>query len=300
MKFKIKPILPILLLIAVICSSCDIYFQKPVLEFTKKNNFQVIDPYIEILQNTVDSITKVKREKGFTHIDYALLWVANSAEYKALCYQAYNLAKLRLDQRLSSRRAKKPAIVLDLDETVLSNLPYYLTLYLEGEEYSEESWRIWVEHRAAEAIPGTKEFLDYAKSCNVEIFYISNRSEKSIDATFDNIAALGLPITRDHLLLKNEIDSKETRREVVRQGFEIILLIGDNLIDFNELFDKKPTSKHRDELVTKNYKDYGDKFIMLPNPLYGQWFSSLLNYDYSHNPEAKFKITKQSLLSLLH
>jgi 5'-nucleotidase (lipoprotein e(P4) family) len=300
MKFKIKPILPILLLIAVICSSCDIYFQKPVLEFTKKNKFQVIDPYIEILQNTVDSITKVKREKGFTHIDYALLWVANSAEYKALCYQAYNLAKLRLDQRLSSRRAKKPAIVLDLDETVLSNLPYYLTLYLEGDEYSEESWDSWVEHRAAEAIPGTKEFLDYAKSCNVEIFYISNRSEKSIDATFDNIAALGLPITRDHLLLKNETDSKETRREVVRQGFDIILLVGDNLIDFNELFDKKPTSKHRDELVTKNYKDYGDKFIMLPNPLYGQWFSSLLNYDYSHNPEAKFKITKQSLLSLLH
>ena len=106
MKFKIKPILPVLIFIAVSCSSCDIYFQKPVLEFTKKNKFQVIDPYIEILQKTVDSITKVKREKGFTHIDYALLWVANSAEYKALCYQAYNFAKLRLDQRLSSRRAK--------------------------------------------------------------------------------------------------------------------------------------------------------------------------------------------------
>lgn len=205
---------------------------------------------------------------------------------------------MKLDQKLSSRSAKKPAIVLDLDETVLSNLPYYVALYLEEDEYSEDSWGQWVEYRGAEAIPGVKEFLDYAKTRNVEIFYISNRNEKHLDPTFDNLAALGLPVNRGNILLKNKSDSKEARRETVRKDFDILLLVGDNLIDFNDLFDKKPTSKHRHELVTKNYKDFGDKFIILPNPLYGQWFSSLLNYDYKLSPSDKVKITKESLLNL--
>lgn len=288
----------ILLLIIFSTSSCDFYFEKPILELTKKNKLQVLDPYVEVLQKSVDAITRTKREKGYAHIDYALLWVANSAEYTALCHQAYNLAKLRLDQKLGARAAKKPAIVLDLDETVLSNLPYYVALYLEGDEFSDESWGHWVEYRAAEAIPGVKEFLTYAQSRNVEIFYISNRSEKHLDATFDNIAALGLPVNRANILLKGEVESKEARREQVRENFNILLLVGDNLIDFNDLFDKKPTSKYRHELVTKNYKDFGDKFIILPNPLYGQWFSSLLNYDYELDSELKLKITKESLLNL--
>jgi len=287
-----------LTLITVSCSSCDFYFEKPALKLTKKYKLQVLDSYIAVLQKTVDTVLQTDRDKGFKHLDYALLWVADSAEYTALCHQAYNLAKIRLDQKLNLKTSKKPAIVLDLDETVLSNLPYYVALYLEGDEYSEDSWGQWVEYRGAEAIPGVKEFLDYAKTRNVEIFYISNREEKHLDPTFDNLAALGLPVNRGNILLKNKTDSKEARREEVRKNFDILLLVGDNLIDFNYLFDKKPTSKHRYELVTKNYKDFGDKFIILPNPLYGQWFSSLLNYDYKLSLNDKVKITKESLLNL--
>ena len=33
-------------------------------------------------------------------IDYGILWVQNSAEYSALCHQAYNIAKLRLSEKL--------------------------------------------------------------------------------------------------------------------------------------------------------------------------------------------------------
>lgn len=290
----------VILLASIFCTSCDFYFQKPILKLTKQYNLQAVDPYVEISQNFVDKLTKVKRDPAFTHIDYALLWVAHSAEYDALCYQAYNLAKLRLDQKLSMRLSKKAAVILDLDETVLNNLPYYLALYFEGEEFSDETWNNWVEHRSARAIPGAKEFLDYAKSKNVEIFYVSNRSAKNIDATFDNIAALELPINRANLLLKTDSESKEARREEIRKNYEILLLVGDNLIDFDNSFDKKPTSKHRTELVIKNNKIYGDKHIILPNPLYGQWFSSLLNYDYKRSSEEKYKLTKQSLLNLSH
>ncbi len=286
--------------LCLFCTSCDIYFEKPILKLTKQYNLQVINPYVEIAQNFIDKLTKVKRDPAFTHIDYALLWVSHSAEYDALCYQAYNLAKLRLDQRLALRLNKKPAVVLDLDETVLNNLPYYLALYFEGEEFSDETWNNWVEHRSAKAIPGAKEFLDYAQSKNVEIFYVSNRSEKNIDATFDNIAALELPINRANLMLKTDAESKEARREEIRKNYEILLLVGDNLIDFDNNFDKKPTPKHRTELVIKNNNIYGDKYIVLPNPLYGQWFSSLLNYDYDKTLEEKYKLTKQSLLNLSH
>src|SRR5690349_16454793 len=51
----------------------------------------------------------------------AILWTQSSAEYRALAYQAFSLARLRLDQARAVRSAKPPAVVVDIDETVLDN-----------------------------------------------------------------------------------------------------------------------------------------------------------------------------------
>ena len=51
----------------------------------------------------------------------AYLWFQNSGEYQALCYQAYNLARLRLDRELEDKHNRKRAVVFDIDETVFDN-----------------------------------------------------------------------------------------------------------------------------------------------------------------------------------
>ncbi|KAA3628467.1 MAG: hypothetical protein DWQ02_19320 [Bacteroidetes bacterium] len=55
-----------------------------------------------------------------------VLWQQQSAEYKSLCYQAFNVARYMLDQHLSrALPGDKPfAIITDIDETVLDNSPY--------------------------------------------------------------------------------------------------------------------------------------------------------------------------------
>src|SRR3954466_10949424 len=55
---------------------------------------------------------------------WALLYQQRAAEYRALCFQAYNLAKLRLDVAIKVHGKKPLAVVTDIDETVLDNSPY--------------------------------------------------------------------------------------------------------------------------------------------------------------------------------
>ena len=56
--------------------------------------------------------------------DHSMYWQKNAAEYHALCIQAYNLAKMKVDQAIATKSEKPLAIIADIDETVLNNLPY--------------------------------------------------------------------------------------------------------------------------------------------------------------------------------
>ena len=128
----------------------------------------------------------------------AQVWTQNSAEYRALCYQAFNAAKMNLDDILFfEKKCKKPlAIIADVDETVLDNSPYDGKLILNNTTYNRESWVEWGNLEIAEAIPGALEFLKYASEKNVEIFYISNRYSEQLDATINNLKKLGFPDER--------------------------------------------------------------------------------------------------------
>ena len=61
-------------------------------------------------------------------------WVNTSAEYRALCYQAYNAVKAQVDNAVKNHKKKdKPlAIVLDVDETILSNTPQLASYFGTG------------------------------------------------------------------------------------------------------------------------------------------------------------------------
>ncbi|MFB5197061.1 5'-nucleotidase, lipoprotein e(P4) family [Neobacillus sp. KR4-4] len=227
----------------------------------------------------------------------SVLWFQKAGEAKGLYYQGYNIGKMRLDEILRERRGRntlKPAIVLDIDETILDNSPHQAWYVLAGRKIPF-NWNEWFKRAEAKPLPGAIEFLQYAKSLGVEIFYISNRYESQKDASIKNLQSVGAPQADvDHVLLiqPGEV-GKETRRHQVAKTHEILLLFGDNLGDFSE-FDKLSFTK-RNEMVDKYREEFGKKLILFPNPMYGDWEGAFYNYNYKISDEEKNKLRRKLL-----
>jgi len=203
---------------------------------------------------------------------WGALYQQQAAEYKALCFQAYNIARLRLDQRLSVRSKKPLAIITDIDETVLDNSPYFSKLAREGKVYSDSSWINWTDQVMCDTVPGAYKFLKYASAKGVAVFYITNRFQRELLSTVGNLRKWKLPnADTTHVLLLNSNDnSKESRRLSVEKEHEIILLIGDNLGDFNQYFDHLNNQERSLHAQTKADL-FGRTFVVLPNSMYGNW-----------------------------
>ena len=229
----------------------------------------------------------------------AQVWTQNSAEYRALCYQAFNAAKMNLDALFFfEKKYDKPlAIIADVDETVLDNSPYDGKLILNNTAYNRESWVEWGNLEIANAIPGSLEFLIYASEKNVEIFYISNRYSEQLEATVNNLKKLGFPdAKKSNVLLRGDTRSKSERRKSVSDNYEIIMLIGDNLSDFNDEFEIKLYNERSDQ-TDKLKNEFGTKLIVLPNPNYGDWESNGLFGGKSFDNFQKDSIRKSKIKS---
>ncbi|WMM89555.1 5'-nucleotidase, lipoprotein e(P4) family [Heyndrickxia coagulans] len=197
-------------------------------------------------------------------------WYRTSGEARALYYQGYNIGKQRMEESLKTKVKKKRAIVLDLDETVLDNGPYLSYMAEKGISFGS-GWGAWVKKAKAKPLPGALSFLKYADKKGIDIYYISNRDEKYMDATLRNLKKEGIPqAVRSHVLLQKGTSSKETRRQVVEKDHDIIALFGDNLGDFFKTFDGKG-NKARSLEADRFRHAFGRKFIVFPNPVYGDW-----------------------------
>lgn len=225
-----------------------------------------------------------------------VLWQQTSAEYRALCYQAFNLATMRLDQiPAKTYKEKKLAIITDLDETIIDNSRNDAQLVIDNDSYSPQNWKRWTDLSEASAVPGAVEFLQDAHKRGVSIFYISNRDTAAIQSTLTNLKKLNLPnADRAHMLFLSKSSSKDDRRKKVMEGYEVIMLMGDNLGDFAGVFDKKPYEERL--LETDRVKDeWGRKFIVLPNATYGEWENALYDYDRTLNQEQRYEKRKEKM-----
>jgi 5'-nucleotidase (lipoprotein e(P4) family) len=226
---------------------------------------------------------------------WGAIWQQKAAEYKALCFQAYNLARLRLDAVLQQAHTLPLAIVTDIDETVLDNSPFTVHQVLRDVGYAGDSWIEWTARAECDTIPGSLSFLKYASSKGLKVFYITNRNETEREPTLKNLNRWNFPdADRDHLLLMQTVPGKEQRRAMVALNHEIVLLLGDNLSDFSAVFDKQPFEK-RDAAVTNNAALFGNRFIVLPNATYGDWEGALYNFDYRLTPAQKDSVIKLQL-----
>ena len=202
--------------------------------------------------------------------DHSMYWHKNSAEYKALCLQAYNAAKNKLDLELSKNVDETLAIVADLDETILNNTPYNEMLIEENTSYNQENWSHWVNKKIATAVPGSLDFFNYADSKGVEIIYLSNRRVENYEPTKENLISLGFPFKEStQMLLRTNSRDKDERRKSI-ENYNIIMFIGDNLGDFDSTFFDKD-NEERWEISKSKKEKFGDSFILIPNLIYGDW-----------------------------
>ena len=202
--------------------------------------------------------------------DHSMYWHKNSAEYKALCLQAYNIAKKKLELELSKYYEKPLAIIADLDETIFDNTPYNEMLIKENKSYNQENWSEWVNKQIATAIPGSLDFFNHAKSLGIEIIYLSNRRIENYEPTKENLISLGFPFNEKTLMLLRDETTDKTKRRNSLSKYEIIMLIGDNLSDFDSVFYNKSNQKRINNVDSLSYL-FGEKFILLPNLIYGDW-----------------------------
>ncbi|HVX27690.1 MAG TPA: 5'-nucleotidase, lipoprotein e(P4) family [Parafilimonas sp.] len=227
---------------------------------------------------------------------YPVLWQQTAAEYRALCYQAFNAAKMRLDA-IPKKKFKKErlAIITDLDETILDNSYLPAQLIKTNRSSGMLSWLDWTTQSAATAVPGAVDFLTYAHKKGVTIFYISNRFVSEVQPTLINLQKLHLPdADSSHLLFRGRYSSKESRRQNVMQFYNVVMLLGDNLNDFMDVFEHKSISERLKE-TDDHRDDWGNKFIVLPNATYGEWENALFNYDTKLTPVQKLAVLKALL-----
>ena len=225
-------------------------------------------------------------------------WMQQSGEYRALAYQAFNAAKAAFDAAVPADGMKK-AVVVDLDETMIDNSAEGAIRLLEHKEFDPSFWTRWCEAEQALAIPGAVEFANYVNSHGGKMFYVSNRIVgPEYQPTINNLKALGFTgVDSTSVLLKDKVSQKTARFEQVEKaGYEIVVFIGDNLDDFRftgETYRK--LNDVRRSVVDKYKSDFGVKYIVLPNPLYGNWEGGL-NADYYKNDAAgKLKISRDNL-----
>jgi 5'-nucleotidase (lipoprotein e(P4) family) len=227
----------------------------------------------------------------------AVLWMQTSAEYYALTQSAYTQATNMLSKGLADKnwtaaqeqtgdyRKLPPAIILDIDETVLDNSPFQAQLIKDNANFTQEAWDKWTRLASAQPLPGAKAFLDFAVAQGVTIFYVTNRDASQEQDTRKNLLQQNLPLRTDIdvVLTKNEnrwsSSDKGARRSYVSKDFRIIALVGDDFGDF--VSGAKGSPETRVELAKNGQAAWGTKWFLIPNPVYGSWEAALFNHDYS-------------------
>jgi len=247
----------------------------------------VCSTYYITVSTTAQQGTATAPQVGTANTAYqagATLWMQHAAEYRALAYQAYNLAKMQLDQdfRINRNKKQRRAIVVDADETVIDNSAAQAWGIKYRQPFTSDNWLAWCRREDAKAIPGAVEFLTYAHKRGVRIFYITNRNVGEEEThTINNLKKLGFPDVSDETVMCRSRETgsgKESRRQAVMKKHRVVILMGDNLNDLAEVFEKKSVDD-RKKAVDDVIQMFGKKFIVLPNAMYGTWEDALYNYE---------------------
>ena len=226
-----------------------------------------------------------------------LVWMQNAAEYRELCYQAYNVAGMMVDRAVTSQKAgdKPLAIVADLDETLIDNSAYDAGLVGRDAAYSSKTWTEWEKAALAKAMPGAADFLKSVAAKGVQVFYVTNRDQAGFEGTIANLEKLGYPFAdADHLLVQTASGDKQARFDAIAKRFNVVVYMGDNANDL-PIGTYGKSQQERNALVDQHRAEFGSKFIALPNPVYGDWEGALAKGYWGLSPRGKDEARKATL-----
>ncbi|HWI25076.1 MAG TPA: HAD family acid phosphatase [Lysobacter sp.] len=246
----------------------------------------------------------------------ATVWFQTSVERDLIYRQIYRAAGERLSAALADKRwdalpkedrgndprTLPPAIIVDVDETVLDNSPSQVRQIRERRGFDEAAWGAWVEERKAKALPGAAEFLNAAAKRGVTVFYISNRDASLAEATVDNLRKAGFPLKDDAQFLglgtvvdgcEQEGSEKSCRRQRVARTHRVLMQFGDQVGDFVQILANTPEGRRA---AIAPYADWiGQRWWVLPNPVYGSWEPALFNNTW-RQPEGERRAQKEAAL----
>ncbi len=246
----------------------------------------------------------------------AVAWVQTSVEYRAITTQTFRAAADHLDVALKEKNwdalvpdergnaatGLKPAVVMDVDETVLDNSPYQARLIRDGKEYDEISWDQWVAEKKAKPLPGVVDFAKAAAEKGVTILYISNRAVHLKEATLANLREAGLPVADDSVFLglgtvlegcEQNGSEKNCRRRLAGQKYRVLMQFGDQIGDFVQV--EANTREGRQALFDEYDDWFGERWWMLPNPTYGSWEPALFNNAWDQPAAARTQAKRDAL-----
>lgn len=219
------------------------------------------------------------------------LWVQTAVEAEGVTRQAYAVAARMLEAALADPgwtaaleqqgefSRLPPAVILDVDETVLDNSPFEARALQRGQSFDLGRWKDWVARAEALPRPGALEFCRAAAARGVAVVFVTNREADEEDATRENLRRAGFPLdtVADPVLAKGEKpewgSDKGSRRAHVAATHRVLLLVGDDLGDF--VSGARSDLPQRRELAQAHRDDWGTRWIVLPNPVYGSWERAL-------------------------
>lgn len=227
-------------------------------------------PKADLVRTSADPATTLSQQS----VD-AVLYQYASAEVHRLYQQGYELARIKLDANLAQPRELPPAVVVDVDETVLDNSPYQAMLAREGRTYSADTWTAWCNKANARALPGAVDFLKYAASKGCTVFYITNRLPAEKDGTVRNLVKEGFPFAdAEHVMVMEGTSDKTVRRAAVSAKHAVVLFIGDQLTDIDQSFKDRKEGEGK-PFVDRSNEMLSRSFVLLPNPMYGTWLDAI-------------------------
>lgn len=234
--------------------------------------------------------------------DLGLLWVKHSAEYPAITKQVYQSATRDLqgfidDESWSAMPGYPqtdglpPAVVLDVDETVVSNIDFQISF--ERPFTNRKLYDFYQQHPAM-PVAGVIEFIAAARDAGVTVFFVTNRPCEPIDDNPDpcpqkngvihELESIGIDVDPAHVMLADQNGwdrAKIARRELIAESYRVIMLIGDDLGDFAPCVRTKlygpcvePATKESRQQLVEAFADYwGHGWYILPGPTHGSWTS---------------------------
>ncbi|XWS47698.1 hypothetical protein CRYUN_Cryun13aG0006400 [Craigia yunnanensis] len=150
----------------------------------------------------------------------------------------------------------KDVWVFDIDETLLSNLPYYVEHGYGLEIFNPVEFDKWIQGGMAPAIEPSLKLYEKVLDLGFKVFLLTGRSEKQRSVTIENLIKAGFQ-SWDKLILRDSEDhgklatvfKSEKRSKMVEEGYRILGNSGDQ---WSDLLGSSPSSRS----------------FKLPNPMY--------------------------------